>query len=221
MNFLLTAIVAVLVFGTVVLVHEAGHFFAARHCGIHVEEFSIGFGPALWSTVRGGTRYSVRLLPLGGYNNLAGETPEESEDPDEQERAEPAKKQDAAAASVHTYDPHAPLFPLTVDGKSFVEASPWQRFFVIAAGALMNFVLGFVVLVILVAAQEGAITSKTIYSIENDALCGQTGLQAGDEIVAVNGRRCFVANDIIYELVRTEQYRADFTVLRDLSLIHI
>ncbi len=74
MNFLLTAIVAVLVFGTVVLVHEAGHFFAARHCGIHVEEFSIGFGPALWSTVRGGTRYSVRLLPLGGYNNLAGET---------------------------------------------------------------------------------------------------------------------------------------------------
>ena len=42
------------------------------------------------------------LLPLGGYNNLAGETPEESEDPDEQERAEPAKKQDAAAASVHT-----------------------------------------------------------------------------------------------------------------------
>ena len=74
MNFLLTAIVAVLVFGTVVLVHEAGHFFAARHCGIHVEEFSIGFGPALWNTVRGGTRYSVRLLPLGGYNNLAGET---------------------------------------------------------------------------------------------------------------------------------------------------
>ena len=215
MNFLLTAIVAVLVFGTVVLVHEAGHFFAARHCGIHVEEFSIGFGPALWSTVRGGTRYSVRLLPLGGYNNLAGETPEESEDPDEQERAEPAKKQDAAAASVHTYDPHAPLFPLTVDGKSFVEASPWQRFFVIAAGALMNFVLGFVVLIILVAAQDDAITSKTVYAVQDGALCGQTGLQAGDEILAVNGRHCFVANDILYELVRTEAYRADFTVKRD------
>ena len=162
MNFLLTAIVAVLVFGTVVLVHEAGHFFAARHCGIHVEEFSIGFGPALWSTVRGGTRYSVRLLPLGGYNNLAGETPEESEDPDEQERAEPAKKQDAAAASVHTYDPHAPLFPLTVDGKSFVEASPWQRFFVIAAGALMNFVLGFILLLVLVASGSAVTLTLTV-----------------------------------------------------------
>ena len=197
MNFLLTAIVAVLVFGTVVLVHEAGHFFAARHCGIHVEEFSIGFGPALWSTVRGGTRYSVRLLPLGGYNNLAGETPEESEDPDEQERTEPAKKQDAAAASVHTYDPHAPLFPLTVDGKSFVEASPWQRFFVIAAGALMNFVLGFILLLVLVASGS-AVTSKIIYDFQGENPKSQaSGLQVNDEIMSVNRHFCFTADDIM------------------------
>ncbi len=95
------------------------------------------------------------------------------------------------------------------------EAPVWQRMLVMVAGAFMNFVLGFVVLVILLTAQEEPITSKVIYSMEDGALCGQTGLQAGDEIVAVNGRRCFVANDIIYELVRTEQYRADFTVLRD------
>ena len=68
MNFLLTAIVAVLVFGTVVLVHEAGHFFAARHCGIHVEEFSIGFGPAEPPVmVSGRCRQNLRksrMLPL-------------------------------------------------------------------------------------------------------------------------------------------------------------
>ena len=46
---LLTVIATVLVFGTVVLVHELGHFLAARRCGIHVQEFSIGFGPAVWS----------------------------------------------------------------------------------------------------------------------------------------------------------------------------
>ena len=86
---------------------------------------------------------------------------------------------------------------------------------VMVAGAVMNFVLGFVVLLILLTAQSSPLTSKVIYAVEDGALCGQTGLQAGDEIVAVNGRRCFVANDIIYELVRTEQYRADFTVLRD------
>lgn len=71
------------------------------------------------------------------------------------------------------------------------------------------------VLVILIAAQNEPITSKTIYAIQDGALCGQTGLQAGDKVLAVNGRRCFVANDILYELVRTQSYSADFTVLRD------
>ena len=83
------------------------------------------------------------------------------------------------------------------------------------AGAGMNFVLGFVVMAILITAQSVRITSKVLYQVEENALCGQTGLQAGDEIVAVNGRRCFVANDILYELVRTRSYSADFTVLRD------
>ena len=84
-----------------------------------------------------------------------------------------------------------------------------------AAGAFMNFVLGFVVLVLLISARNEPITSRVIYKINEGALCGQTGLEAGDKVLAVNGRRCFVANDMIYELVRAEQYRADFTVLRD------
>ena len=79
----------------------------------------------------------------------------------------------------------------------------------------MNFVLGFVVMAILITAQSEPITSKVLYQVEENALCGQTGLQAGDKILAVNGRRCFVANDILYELMRTEDYTADFTVLRD------
>ena len=151
--------------------------------------------------------------------NLAGETLEESEDPDEQERAEPAKKQDAAAASVHTYDPHAPLFPLTVDGKSFVEASPWQRFFVIAAGALMNFVLGFILLLALVASGS-AVTSKIIYYFQGENPKSQaTGLQVNDEIMSVNRHFCFTAEDVMYELQRTENDTAAMTVLRDGKLV--
>lgn len=78
----------------------------------------------------------------------------------------------------------------------------------------MNFLLGFVVLVILVAGQQGAITSKVIYAFYDGALSAQTGLQPGDEVLAVNGHHCFVASDIIYELQRTPNYTADFTVLR-------
>ena len=68
MTALLTGLVSLLVFGAVILVHELGHFLAARHCGIHVEEFSIGFGPKIFQRRRGSTTYTLRLFPLGGYN---------------------------------------------------------------------------------------------------------------------------------------------------------
>ena len=202
MSVFITFAAALLIFGAVIAIHEFGHFAMAKLCGVQVNEFSIGMGPALIKTYRKGTQYTLRLLPVGGFVALEGEESPEST------QAEGGNEEDAAPAI-----PPEVLAQRT--GKPLNEAAVWQRMLVMAAGAVMNFVLGFVVLVILVAAQEGAITSMSIYSIENDALCGQTGLQAGDEIVAVNGRRCFVANDIIYELVRTEQYRADFTVLRD------
>ena len=83
MTALLTGLASLLVFGSVILVHELGHFMAARHCGIHVEEFSIGFGPCLWSTTRDGTTYSVRLLPLGGYNLFSPLPDEEDDEADE------------------------------------------------------------------------------------------------------------------------------------------
>ena len=60
---------AIIIFGLLILVHEAGHFAAARWAGITVLEFSIGMGPALWSTERGGTRYSLRLLPIGASSD--------------------------------------------------------------------------------------------------------------------------------------------------------
>ncbi len=191
MSIFITLIAALIVFSAVIAIHEFGHFTVAKLCGIQVNEFSIGMGPALWKKIYKGTQYSLRALPVGGYVALEGEESPESQ------QAEAARDEREA-------EDENPVPPEQRTGIPLNEAPVWQRVLVMVAGAFMNFVLGFVVLVILVAAQEGAITSKTIYSIENDALCGQTGLQAGDEIVAVNGRRCFVANDILYELVRTE-----------------
>ena len=202
MSIFITLIAALVVFSAVIAIHEFGHFTVAKLCGIQVNEFSIGMGPALWKKIYKGTQYSLRALPVGGYVALEGEESPESQ-------------QAEAARDERETENTNPVPPEQRTGIPLNEAPVWQRVLVMVAGAFMNFVLGFVVLVILVAAQEGAITSKTIYSIEDDALCGQTGLQAGDEIVAVNGRRCFVANDILYELVRTEAYRADFTVKRD------
>ena len=202
MSVFITLLAALFVFSAVIAIHEFGHFAVAKLCGIRVNEFSIGMGPALWKTVRKGTQYTLRALPVGGYVALEGEESPESQ------QAEAARDRREEAAP-------APVPPEEGIGIPLNEAPVWQRMLVMVAGAVMNFVLGFVVLLILLTAQSSPLTSKVIYAVEDSALCGQTGLQAGDEIVAVNGRRCFVANDIIYELVRTEQYRADFTVLRD------
>ena len=70
----------IFIFGFLVAIHELGHFLAARLCGVRVNEFSIGMGPLLWHRETGETRYSLRLLPIGGFCALEGEE-EESDDP--------------------------------------------------------------------------------------------------------------------------------------------
>jgi regulator of sigma E protease len=74
------AIVAL--FLLLVVPHEGGHFALAKLFGVHVREYSIGMGTRLWSTVRSGTLYALRVFPLGGYVRLAGMEPDDYEDPD-------------------------------------------------------------------------------------------------------------------------------------------
>lgn len=100
------------------------------------------------------------------------------------------------------------------DEHSFSRAAVWKRILVVVAGAFMNMVLGFVVLVILVS-QQSAITSRTVSRFDDNASTQASGLRVGDKILAVNGRRCFIADDVIYEFVRTQNGTADLTVLRD------
>ena len=73
-------LVAVLVFGVLIAVHELGHFLAAKACGVRVNEFSIGMGPAIFKKKKGDTLYSLRCLPFGGFCAMEGED-EASTDP--------------------------------------------------------------------------------------------------------------------------------------------
>ncbi len=69
-------------FGVIVFMHEAGHYLAAKACGVRVLTFSVGFGRRIWSMRRGDTDYRVSLIPLGGYVSFAGQDPTEpSNDP--------------------------------------------------------------------------------------------------------------------------------------------
>lgn len=229
MSFIVTFIAAVFVFSAVIAIHEFGHFMVAKLCGVQVNEFSIGMGPVLCKWVRKGTQYSIRALPVGGFVALEGEESPESKQAEERSNPSAADggsspsrgaktdagKPDLPPLSGEVAEPTGSDGEVSPSGIPLNEAPVWRRALIMLAGAGMNFVLGFVVMAILITAQSEPITSKVLYQVEENALCGQTGLQAGDKILAVNGRRCFVANDILYELMRTEDYTADFTVLRD------
>lgn len=109
-----------LVFGTIVLVHELGHFLVARSVGIKVHEFAVGFGRAIFSRKRGETVYSLRVFPLGGFVKMAGM--DDAVDPDEEIDEE--------------------------DERGFQNKALWQRMLTIAAGPLANMIFAIVLLVI-------------------------------------------------------------------------
>lgn len=237
---MVTILAAIFIFGLVIAFHEFGHFICAKLSGIQVNEFSIGMGPLVFKKKYRGTQYSVRALPIGGYVAMEGEESPESQQEypdDEDDDGEDVASELQMPSQFGTMQPEltqagqgAPAQTDLQDdaqlaaeaaaqgddarGKSFNDVSLWKRFVTIAAGAVMNFVLGFLVLLILVN-MDDSITSRVIYGFNEDALCEQTGLEAEDEIIAVNGRYCFVAGDIVYELSRTEDNSADFTVIRD------
>src|SRR5712692_105346 len=84
-NFITDIVAVIIVLGMMILVHEWGHFMAARLFSVRVEVFSFGFGPRLWGRRRGATDYRLSALPLGGYVKMAGDNPaeERSGQPDE------------------------------------------------------------------------------------------------------------------------------------------
>jgi len=77
---LLYIVIAIIMFGLLIALHEFGHFFTAKLLGVQVNEFSIGMGPPLVSRQKGETKYSIRAFPIGGYCAMEGED-EQSEDP--------------------------------------------------------------------------------------------------------------------------------------------
>ena len=73
MNIIITIIKTLVLLGVLVIIHEGGHFIVAKLCKIKVNEFSIGFGKILFSKQTKETKYSVRLIPLGGFVSMEGE----------------------------------------------------------------------------------------------------------------------------------------------------
>ncbi|MDD2561046.1 MAG: site-2 protease family protein [Eubacteriales bacterium] len=180
---------AVLMFGVMITVHEAGHFFAARLFRIPVREFSIGFGPQLlkWKRKKHSTLFFLRAIPLGGYCAFYGE-----DDVSGESKSDP---------------------------RAFGKHSVFKRLMTILMGPVMNFLLAFVVAVIFytisgVPAPAGP-TVTVVQSVNQDSPAEAAGILPGDQIISVNGYP--VTDNLIPLIAQESGPNADtlaFSVLR-------
>jgi regulator of sigma E protease len=158
-----------------VFVHEAGHFLAARWCGVRVEVFSIGFGPELfgWND-RHQTRWKFSLLPLGGYVKMFGDsTAASTPDSDNIEKMSPEER----AVSFH--------------GKNLR-----QKALIVVAGPAANFLFAWVLLTLMFVFIGQTITKPIVSEVVAGSAAEQAGFQVGDEILSVNGRRLLRFQDL-------------------------
>lgn len=158
----MTIVLAILAFCLMIIIHEMGHFFAAKACGMKVSEFSLGMGPRLLKIQGKETLYTIKLLPLGGSVQLGED--EESDDP-----------------------------------RSFRNKPVWQRMIVLAAGPFMNIVLGVIVCAVVIII-SGIVITPEIAKFDGDNPVSSEYLQAGDEIVSINGHSIWSSMDISYAL---------------------
>ena len=170
----MTIIYFILILGTTVFVHELGHFMFAKKYGVHVYEFSLGMGPRLFKFNRKNdeTDYCIRLFPIGGFVQMAGEEVEVDEDIPEEKR--------------------------------LTSKRPFQRFMIMVAGVMMNFITAIILLFFI-----GLFNTVSLNNVYVD---GSTikGLNNGDKIVAINNH--FVNNYDKLALEMTVVGNKDFTM---------
>lgn len=167
-----TILVAILFFGIIIMVHEAGHFFFAKLFKVKVNEFSMGMGPKLLSRKKGDTTYSWRLLPVGGYVSMEGED----------------EKSD--------------------DERAFNNKPCWKRIIIVAAGAIINILLGLIIVGCILTVNSDKLSATNYINYFNVPVSSESkeieklkefeGLKSGDKFKKIDGKNVFYYEDIFY-----------------------
>ena len=174
-SFLWTAISFLLVIGPLIFVHELGHYFVGRWFGVHAETFSIGFGREIggW-TDASGTRWKVGWLPLGGYVKFAGDM-----------------------NAVGQASPEWLALPAEERARTFQAKPVWQRFLIVAAGPVTNFLAAILILSGFNLAYGVPQTPAVIGTVRDGSAAEQVGLRPGDRIVRIDGTSVERFEDIL------------------------
>ena len=162
LNIVISVLALIVTLGILVTVHEFGHFWVARKCGVRVIRFSIGFGKAVKTWIgKDGVEYVIAPIPLGGYVKMLG-----------QGDTTVTKTDNEAIEQRHESFAYKPL---------------WQRMAIVAAGPIANFILAFFVFWIINISFGISGIAPVIHTVLDDTPAQSAGLRAGDEIDAVDG----------------------------------
>ena len=182
----MSIVLAILVIGVIILAHEFGHFLLAKKNGVGVVEFSVGMGPRLLSVKKGETRYSLKLIPFGGSCMMVGE------DGDMEVQEGEEKKE-----------------PEFAPDKDFNSKSVGARISVIAAGPIFNFLLAFLLSLIVIG--NAGVNPAKVYDVSEGSSAQAAGLLVGDEIVSIAGKRIVIGRDIELMLL-SESFAGEDTI---------
>jgi len=183
-GFLFTILAFLLVIGPLIFIHELGHYFVGRWFGVKAEAFSIGFGREMFGwTDKRGTRWKVGWLPLGGYVRFKGDMNPASTPSDEWLALPPEER-----------------------AQTFQSKKVWQRFLIVAAGPITNFLFAIIVYIALFASYGQPRTPAVIATIEQGSAAEAAALRPGDRILRIDGNSIVRFEDIAsYVSIRPDQ----------------
>ena len=188
MSTVISILIFAIMFTVIVASHEFGHFLLAKLNGISVVEFSIGMGPTLLHFTKGGTKYSLKLLPIGGACMFEGENglaDEEDED---------GKKKELS------------------DG-AFMKANVWKRIETVLAGPLFNFILAFIFALIVVGfcGSDKPVIQATMVGYPAEA----AGIEPGDLITKIGNEKIHIYRQISLISAINQGENLDIEYVRD------
>lgn len=184
MGTFINIILFIFILGILIFVHELGHFLTAKKSGVHIYEFSIGMGPLL-KTIKGkdGINYSIRVLPIGGYVQMAGEIYEDDD-------TEKIPKE-----------------------KFMCNRPWYQRLIILVAGVFNNFLLAIILLFVIALIWGAQSLEPVIYNVTEGKPIAEAGIVAGDVITQVNGTKVKTWDKAqLLLLLKTKDNNYDITV---------
>lgn len=217
-------LLALFVFGLLVMIHELGHFLVARAFGVGIREFSIGMGPKIFSW-KGKKKWAEDDDPTVRVNENAVFPMQMDENGDLAEEDEKEPEDHRTSYSLRAFPIGGYVSMVGEDEESdspasFEKKNVWKRIAIVLAGPVMNVLLGFVLMLVLVLTTTNAKTgeilliSNTVGEFQEGATSPSYGLAVGDTVTHVNGTRVHTGNELVYEVMNQGYEPIDLTVKR-------